>query len=605
MTAPTNSLIPVNSIVKPHLLSLGLISILTLNGCVSNQSLQSSSQSQTSPLPPQTQVPANQSNGYAHNERVDITPDHPVADIEQAVEKQRFEPIIWNAMRGNFELSRHYLGQYNDYIKFFEQRKKHLERVSERAEPYMYYIYNQVQSRQLPYELALLPIIESGFRPHARSHQRAVGLWQFIPSTAELYDLDRNWWYDARKDVVSSTEAALSYLQKLYKLNNNDWLLALASYNGGIGNVYKAQRKYRKKHNLSNDSNPDFWQIRPYLPRETQSYVPKLLAVAHLIEKAEDYQLALAPVANRPFFTVIELEKQVALNQVASLSNTPLSLLESLNPGYHQMATPPKGPFNVILPIDNAQQLQQKLPSNPQIYAVQWQKYKIRSGDSLSVIAHKFKTSTGAIKALNGMKNSRIRAGKTLLIPIPAALVDTVNKQLAGKPSQGSVKSASKPKQPTHWHTVKAGDSIWELARYYNVSNSTLCQWNNIDMKTPLRIGQKLAIYKEHYRKKLSHTVKNGENLWVIGNRYGVSSKDIAGWNGISRKKPLQPGQVLTIWSKGAPSEHIVKSGDNLWLIAKANQLSAKKLAEFNQLSLNKPLQPGQVILIPINDKQS
>jgi len=546
----------------------------------------------------------------AHNHNPDVTDDN----ISQALPKEVYYSNLWDEMSKHFDLANQHYGQYDRYIAFYNKRQRHMEKISQRAKPYLHYIFNEVKQREMPYEIALLPAVESGFRAHARSHQRAVGLWQFIPSTAEIFDLDRNWWYDGRKDVISSTQAALDYLEKLYKLNNNDWLLALASYNAGLGNVYRAQKKYRKKHKNQpgiDDYQPNFWEIQPYLPKETQGYVPKLLAVSHIIEYADLFQVAIEPIENQPYFAEIKLKKQVALNQVAKLSQANSDELALLNPGYHRLATPPKGPHSILLPIEEAEKFQSALNDNQHIFSIQWQKHKIKSGDSLSVIAQKYKTSSRAIQKLNGMKNSKIRAGKTLLIPIPSDAAESV--KLASNTQNVSVisdinRTESKPKNTDFGiHTVKAGDSLWELAKHYHVSTTDLKNWNGISLKKPLNIGQKLKIYSDKFGRKVEHTLKAGESLWTLAKRYKVRTRKIAAWNEIPLNKTLQPGMKLVVWIKDntadktlATAEYRVKTGDNLWNIAKANKISAKKLAKHNKLSLTSLLKPGQVLKIPL-----
>ena len=578
----------------------GLVSSsLWLSGCVPNQqTIASNSPKQAIKIDPK------------------VSKSKVVADIteEKALPFTPPEAVyhdnVWSEMRLHFDLAHQYFGHYDDYLRFYHQRKRHLETVSVRAKPYLYYIFNEVKKRNMPYEIALLPIVESGFQPLARSHQRAVGLWQFIPSTAELFDLDRTWWYDGRKDIIKSTQAALDYLEKLYRLNNNDWLLALASYNGGIGNVYKAQKRYRKKHRSRPgiaDYQPNFWEIRPYLPRETQAYVPKLLAVSHIIEYADRFQVELEPVDNQPFFQQIELDKQVALNQVSKLTGTPMALLASLNPGYHQPATPPTGPHHLLLPIPHAERLNKALKTDSSIFDIQWKKHRIRPGDSLSVIAYRYKTSSKAIQKLNGLKNSRIRAGKTLLIPVPVQNAAR-STQLAST-SNLPVNSSKTPDKATkgvrQTHVVKTGDSLWKIARKYQTSTDQLAAWNGISPQKPLQVGQSLTIYLQQNGNKIVHTIQAGESLWTLAKRYQVSTRQIAKWNGISIKKVLQPGMKLAIWieqnghQSASTGRYIVKTGDNLWEIAKANKISAKKLANHNNLTLNSLLQPGQVLSIP------
>lgn len=594
MLNPSKKFIPINLMtIKFGLLSLGLTS-LVLTGCISNPSINSE--------PSQTRI-TKSSNHSQTPIKADVTPD----DLKVELQENIYHPIIWDEMRYKFDLADEYFEHYADFLHFYNTRKTHIKRVSERAKPYLYYILNEVKQRNMPYEIALLPAVESGFRPVARSHQKAVGLWQFIPSTGDLYDLDQTWWYDGRKDVVESTRAALDYLQKLYKLNNNDWLLALASYNAGLGNIYKAQRKYRKARKNQADIakyQPNFWEIQKFLPKETQSYVPKLLAISHIVEYSERFNIALEPIANQAYFSQIVLDKQVSLGQVAKLSSTTREVLASLNPGFHQPATPPNGPYDLLLPVDKAEAFEKQVENNQKIFDIHWQKHKIRSGDSLSVIAHKYKTSSKAIKRLNGMKNSRIRAGKTLLIPIPADKINLVKTQLAKvsqAKKQGQKTSSKSSKNVNyHKHIVKSGDSLWLLAKKYNLNTKEIASRNHLSVKTALKIGQQLIIPSYEDRVKTEHILKEGESLWLVAKRYNVHSKDIAAWNNISTKKVLQPGMKLTIWSKQSSLKYVVKTGDNLWNIAKANQLSAKKLALHNKLSLKSLLKPGQVIKIPL-----
>lgn len=597
------------NVIKLGLVNLSL-SALVLSGCVSNSSISpSTNPAQSSKAQIISQAKSVQTT------KTDVTPDNLRVDLQTHV----YHPIIWDEMRYKFDLADENFGHYSDYLAFYGERKTHLKRVSERAKPYLHYILNEVKKRNMPYEIALLPAVESGFRPFARSSQKAVGLWQFIPSTANIYDLDQTWWYDGRKDVVESTRAALDYLQKLYKLNNNDWLLALASYNAGLGNVYKAQKKYRKKHKDQegiNDYQPDFWEIKAFLPQETQNYVPKLLSVAHIIEYSDRFNIELEPIANRPYFSQIALSKQVSLGQVARLSATSQEVFASLNPGYHQPATPPNGPYHLLLPVDKAEAFEEHIENNQDIFNIQWQKHKIRPGDSLSVIAEKYKTSSKAIQRLNGMKNANIRAGKTLLIPIPADKIELVKSQLAQSESHKTsttktianktikAKALNTSIVNNYLHQVQSGDSLWLLAKKYNISSKQIAKANNLSFKTPLKLGQNLIIPGYEATTKIQHTLKTGESLWLVAKRYKVTTQDIAAWNNISAKKVLQPGMKLTIWTKETPKtsvKYVVKNGDNLWNIAKANQVSAQQLALHNNLSLKSLLKPGQIIKIPLS----
>ncbi len=629
--------------------------------------------------------------------RPDLTDDR----ITSAIPKVEFYDNVWDEMKQEFNLAHLYYGQYDKYLTFYLKRQNHIEKVSERAQPYLYYIFNEIKKRDMPYEIAILPIIESGFRSHARSHQRAVGLWQFIPSTAEIFNLDRNWWYDGRKDVVKSTQAALDFLQDMHKRNNNDWLLALASYNAGIGNVYKAKKRYRKKHKNQpgiKDYKPTYWDIQRYLPKETQAYVPKLLAVSHIIEHSDLFKVDLVPVDNQAYFTQVHIDQQIALYQVAFASNVDAHTIKDLNPAYRRFATPPKGPHHILLPVDRAERLKSALKENNEFFKISWKKHKIKSGDSLSVIAKRYKTSSSAIRKLNSLKNSRIRAGKTLLIPVPAVPSQTALASLSKTKNTGSTELYGKT------YTVKADDTIWKISRSTKIKQKDLFAWNKLSKNKAIKPGQKLALYPPsgatktaHAQKvktakvaaapktqntkkakvskpsnpkkttaltksetpkkpdtklanktnpgsqsskkattaknaesealvkltKIEHTLQRGETLWGLARKYKTSRKHIARWNNIYENKPLKAGMVLTIWKSDSTtvtstkketktaaikaeskktagnSKYVVRQGDSLWGIAKANKTTAKKLALFNKISIKTLLNPGQVINIP------
>ncbi|QBZ82947.1 Membrane-bound lytic murein transglycosylase D [Hydrogenovibrio crunogenus] len=444
---------------------------------------------------------------------------------------------LWQELSEHLFLAPANSEHFEDYQNYYENKKAYLKRVSVRAKPYLYFILNEVNRRHMPYEIALLPVVESGYYPYAKSYVNASGLWQFMPATGYMFGLHRNWWYDGRQDVYKSTLAALDYLQALYKQNDYDWLLALASYNGGYGNVLKAQKRYLRKHP---NGEPSFWNIRTYLPKETQHYVPQLLAISNLIIHREDYDIDLEPVPNTPFFKRVEISNQISLPKVAQSTQTSQAILKVLNPGYLRLATPPSGSHSVLLPIEVADAFKVDYQQKPHFYEVNWMRHKIRSGESLSVIAAKYNTSSREIKKLNNMKNSFLRAGKTLLIPLPQS------QQLAQTPLKRSTSYNGKK----HIHKVQAGESLWTIARYYNTSPRKLCEWNRISIREPIRKGQKLVIRSDRYGRKVSHTLKEGESLWVVAKKYRVTTQELCNWNGIKKSAVLHPGVKIKVWIK-------------------------------------------------------
>ncbi len=445
---------------------------------------------------------------------------------------------LWEVLSHNFFLAPAHAEEYKSYINYYLKRRKYLKRVSIRAKPYLYYIMQEIKKRKMPYEIALLPVIESGYYPFARSYVSASGLWQFMPSTGHLYGLQHNWWYDGRQDIYKSTIAALDYLQQLYVMNDYDWLLALASYNAGLGNVLKAQRKYLRKHP---NGNPNFWNIRRYLPQETKRYVPQLLAVAYLIDHQTEYNIHLEPIENAPYFDDLKLTQQINLRNVAKATQTDLKLIKVLNPGFLRAATPPNSKHRLLLPADIANDFREQYEKNPNKFKVNWARHIIKPGESILLIAHRYHTSAHEIKKLNGLHNNLIRAGKTLLIPIPKNQIKAV--RLAER-----TKKAYRGRK--YYHTVRPGESLWTIARYYNVSTRTLCEWNRISIRSPLRKGQKLEIRSNKYGKKFTYTLKKGESLWIVAQKYSVTTTELCNWNGIRKSQIVQPGTKLDVWVK-------------------------------------------------------
>lgn len=527
---------------------------------------------------------------------------------------------VWPEIREKFQLAQQHMGRYDAAIQFYQKRKHHLEISFQRSEPYLYYIKTQIAQREMPMEFALLPLIESGFIPRARSHKKAVGLWQFIPSTGKMYGLEQTWWFDARSDLIKSTHAALDFLQDLHQQNNGDWLLALASYNAGYGSVLRAKKRYFKNHpNTPKDTPLSYWQLQKYLPKETAKYVPKLLATAHLVEFAKEYQIELHPVDNQPYFDVVSLDKQVSLARVATQLDISLSTLKILNPGYHRAATPPETQqqlHHLLLPVEKTSQFQQHFQKDPESFTVEWQRHKVKHGEYLGKIAQHYGTRVSEIKSLNGMRNSRIRANQILLIPLASA---TTTAQTARRGSQTlSTKKESHLLEETSFtnYSVQKGDSLWKVAQRYQISVAELKKWNQLKNDS-LSLGQTLKIQSKTSKSaktsdstqsvanaaqvKRQHVVLQGEVLSVIAQQYGVSVQQLKTWNQL-QSSMIRAGDRLTVWQGPTTSKHSeyqVKPGENLWIIAKKYQLTTRTLARYNALPLQTTLYPGQVLKIP------
>ena len=479
---------------------------------------------------------------------------HPVADIEINLSDDitNNADTIWQRIRSqlSFDIpqNQRVISQRNWYVN----HKSYLDRVAKRAEPFIYYIVEELEKNNMPIEMALLPIVESAFDPFAYSHGRASGMWQFVPGTGKRFGMKQNWWYDGRRDVIASTQGAIKYLKYLHKFFDGDWLLALAAYNSGEGRVRAAVRKNRKKNKPT-----DFWSLS--LPKETRAYVPKLLALADIIKRPDDFKVKLYPVKNQAVITQIDIGSQLDLAKAAELAQLTVPELQRLNPGFNRWATDPDGPHYLVIPKNKADIFTAKLSHLTDKDRLSWQRYKIKNGDSLSVIANKFKTSTKLIKQINNIKGSQIRAGKHLLIPVATASLD----HYVFSQDQRLVKQQNRQQAGRKIiHTVKRGDTLWDLSRAYKVKTSSIARWNNMAPRDTLKLGQKLVIWQKGNRKttkitdniveqavlrNITYKVRRGDSFARIADKFNVHISDIERWNNISRKEYLQPGQLLKL----------------------------------------------------------
>jgi len=434
-------------------------------------------------------------------------------------------------------------------IDWYSKHPDYFIRVQKNATPYLFHIVNEVEKRGIPGELALLPIVESAYKPFAYSHGRAAGLWQFIPSTGVAFGLEQTWWHDGRRDVYASTNAALTYLTKLSKRFDNDWFLALAGYNAGGGSVSSAIRKNKR---LQRDT--DYWALD--LRKETKHYVPKLIAIAHILANAEKYNVTLLDIPNKPFFERVNTKKQIDLARAAELAEISIEELYVLNPAFNQWATNPTGPHYLLIPTAKSASFKTKLAVLPDSQRLKWVRHKIKSGESLGQIAMRYRTTIKQIKQANPIKNHLIRAGKHLLIPT-ANYNDGLYASSA-KMRKKSITDTSRTGYKINYY-VKAGDSFWRIAKQYNVDVQRLAKWNAMAPRDTLKIGQKLVVWSKRSNpnagthltstdknQTVRYTVRQGDSLYLISKKFNVGINDLKRWNTLN-KKYLKPGQKLKI----------------------------------------------------------
>ncbi|QEY58947.1 LysM peptidoglycan-binding domain-containing protein [Pseudomonas sp. C27(2019)] len=450
-----------------------------------------------------------------------------VADTEPEVD-------IWQRIRQGYQLQS-YLEESprTDHQRlWFASRGNSIEIMSERSSPYMYYIVENLEARNMPLELALLPMIESAYNPMAYSRSHASGLWQFIPSTGHHFKLKQSHWYDARRDIMASTQAALDYLEYLHKMFDNDWLLALAAYNAGEGTVGRAI-----KRNIARNLPTDYWNL--HLPAETQAYVPKLLAVSQLINAPEAYGITLSPIANEAYFTKVPLKQQMEITRLAKLAKLDEDALIKLNPAYKQGITF-DGPKHLLVPLENAEHLQAQLASIKPSDWIQWHQYKVRSGDNLSTIARRNQVPITLIKDINKLSSNRLQIGQILNMPKTRnSTANTVAPYTAA--AVGTL------------YTVRAGDNLSKIAAQRKVSVAELKRWNKLSSNA-LKIGQKLSLTPRTGDRSVAATskatvykVRSGDSLYAIARRHKVSLKQLQNWNP-SISSTLKPGQTLSLY---------------------------------------------------------
>ncbi|MCG7388112.1 MULTISPECIES: murein transglycosylase D [Pantoea] len=364
--------------------------------------------------------------------------------------------------------------QKQKYLK----NKSYLHDVTLRAEPYMYWIVEQIHKRKMPMELVLLPIVESAFDPHATSSANAAGIWQIVATTGKNYGLKQNQWYDGRRDVVASTKVALDMMQRLNKMFDGDWLLTVAAYNSGEGRVLKAI-----KQNKARGKPTDFWSLS--LPRETTVYVPKMLALSDLLKNNKRYGIKLPTPDESRALARVEVGQQMQLTQAAEMAGMSLSKLKSFNTGYKKGATAPNGPQYILVPKSHVAQLRNSLASGD-IAAVQptqlaknsasGSSYKVRSGDTLSGIAGKLGVSVATLKQQNNLQGASIRPGQTLTVGgSGTSLADNSN---------------------SITYRVRKGDSLASIARRHGVDIKDVMRWNTVLSSTKdIQPGDRLTLF--------------------------------------------------------------------------------------------------------------
>jgi membrane-bound lytic murein transglycosylase D len=455
------------------------------------------------------------------------------------------------------------------WIKYFTgPGRQRFERAVYRMQLHRPTVEAILDELDLPREIICIALVESGFSMRAVSSARAVGPWQFMRGTARLYGLRVNWWVDERRDIVASTYAASHYLKDLHGIWG-DWLLAFAAYNCG---------EYRVARQIARQRTEDFWRLK--LPVQTQRYVPKFLAALYILRDPIKYDLTV-PDVEPMTFDLVTIPDATDLKLIAESADASVEVLRELNPQVRRWATPPGMEVVVKVPPGRGEECRARLDSIPPDERITWRQHRVKRGETLSQIARRYSTSVSALKSLNNIRNSHvIREGTVLLVPLQGGKYVEV----------ASSKATSKP-------------------QYMNPARE-------INKQSLQNYAQKAAPPAGH--KRVTYTVRSGDTLGEIAERYRTSARKIRSWNELHYRRYIYPGQKLAIYvpdSFFAPDEpvgevtlpdeaccikyeHVVRRGESFYSISRKYGVGVSELLAWNNRGLRSTLHPGDVLEI-------
>ena len=368
------------------------------------------------------------------------------------------------------------LREFRRKLRRYHGNQRFFDAIGSNASPWLYHVTRQLAIRGLPGELALLPAVESGYDARAVSSRSAAGLWQILPGTARDLKLSRSWWYDARHDAPAATEAALDYLTFLRDEFNGDWMLAVAAYNCGPGNVRRAIRRAGLRIGTAH-----YAAIERYLPRETRSHMARWLVLSEIVAMPRLHNVRMKTIPWRPYFIEVAAPSQVNLATAARSAGLPPAELTLLNLGFRRGMTAPNGPHRLLVRAEHADRLGRELSRVRPVRLAEHQRYRIRKGDTLGAIARAHGITVKTLMAANRLDSHLIRAGRDLMIPG------------SGRASSGPVAAEERGV-----HVVSAGESLWLIARRYRTTVNSLRDWNRLAPGSNLlRPGQQLRVRGE------------------------------------------------------------------------------------------------------------
>lgn len=462
----------------------------------------------------------------------------------------------------------------NDKVRYFVDYfsgtgHKVFHRWLERSGRYLPMMQQVFEEEGLPLDLTYLAMIESGFNNQAYSRARAAGPWQFMDGTGRLYGLNHDWWRDERRDPVKATRAAARHLKDLYAIFG-DWYLAAAAYNAGSGKIQRGIDKYQTR---------DFWQLShfDYLATETKHYVPKLLAAMLIAKEPKKYGFTEIAYQEPLSYATVKLPGATDVEIIADLCGSSYETIKSLNPELKRWCTPPGvKDYEVRLPAGSGEGFLDRYAGIPEGSRVNYQHHTVRKGETLKSIARRYGIRSKDLQALNRINPKNLKAGTDLILPFGKG------GRLAAADISDRFERAEKT---TRTYKVQKGDSLWKIARKFDVSEKQLRTWNSLGSKSILRPGKilvvaggsnpaakkgetkavakkgktpdtvakkknegkKMVAQKPASPRKVVYQVRPGDTLFGIGRQFKVAARQIMDWNNLSKNHILQPGDRLTL----------------------------------------------------------
>jgi len=433
-------------------------------------------------------VPVKQPTQAAHVPIIPSGPLSPIASTEASgedVATLQAPADLWDRIRRGFAMPDLQHDLVQDRERWYASRPDYIERMTGRSSKYLFHIVEELERRNMPTELALLPYIESAFNPQAVSSARAAGMWQFMPATGTYFDLKQNAFRDDRRDVLASTRAALDYLQKLYGMFG-DWHLALAAYNWGEGSVGRAIARNQKAGLPTGYTDLN-------MPAETRLYVPKLQAVKNIVAKPDAFNVELPLIENHPYFQSVTIEHDIDVALVASLAGIKEADFRALNPSFNRPVILAAGTPQILLPWDNAKVFQRNLEAHKKGQYASWTVWAVPSTMGAAEAAKRVGMTESELRSVNNIPpRMLIKAGSALMVPRSGAMQANVSSHLA---DNGQLSLT--PEIVTKRTTIKArkGDTVASLAKRHRVSAASIADWNDVKVNAAFKAGQQVVLH--------------------------------------------------------------------------------------------------------------